>query len=124
MLADTPPNLGSESFRLGLGAGLGGAQAFLVLGPDRAVPGASYRGVPLYVDPSFASVRSFVLTGSAPGEGAATFHARLPGDPALVGTKTYAQWFVLDPGAISGLAVSAGAEFELFSRSWRPKARR
>jgi cytochrome c peroxidase len=123
ILSDTPANLGSESFRIGLGNGLGGATAFLLLGP-RAPAGTSVNGIPLHVDADPSSARMFALNGTAPGSGGATFAVHLPRDPALVGLRLAAQWFVLDAGAASGVAVSEGAEFELFSRAWRHRARR
>jgi cytochrome c peroxidase len=124
ILADTPANLGSTSFRIGLGGGLGGATAVLAIGTSRAPPGTTWNGVPVYVEAGPADVRCFVLTPGGPGQGAATFHADLPADPALVGREAFAQWFVLDPGARGGIAVSQGAGYELFSRSFRPRTRR
>jgi cytochrome c peroxidase len=123
MLSDTPPVLGSESFRIGLGNARGAATALLLLGP-RAPAGSYIGGVPLYVEDDPLSARCFVLGGVAPGEGGATFATPLPSDPALVGRRVAAQWMVLDPAAAHGVAVSEGAEFELFSRVWREKARR
>ncbi len=120
MLADVPPNLGSASFRIGLGDARPGARAALVLGPRRAPPGSTFLGAPLYVEAGAQDVHDFLVAS----DGAATFHATLPADPALIGLDFFAQWLVLDPAAAGGLAVSAGAEYELFSRSFRPKVRR
>jgi cytochrome c peroxidase len=124
MLADTPANLASTSYRVGLGNALGGAQGVLLIGRDRAVPGTRFFGVPVYVDPFTARSRSFVLAGTGAGAGSATLHVDLPSTPALIGLQWFAQWFVLDPAAAGGVAVSEGAEFELFSRSWRHHTRR
>jgi len=124
MLADSPPGLGSQAFRIGLGDALGGASAFLALGPNRAPSGANFNGIPLYVELAPNQTMPFVLAGSGAGAGSATLHLDLPTDPALVGLEFFAQWFVLDPNAQGGVASSRGAEFELFSRSFRPKARR
>lgn len=123
LLSDTPPVLGSESFRIGIGNALGGAPAALLLGP-RAPAGSYLGGIPLYVEAGAGSARVFVLGGAGPGQGGATFAAPLPSDPALVGTPIAAQWMVLDSAAAHGVAVSEAAEFTLFSRSWREKARR
>lgn len=119
MLADVPPLLGSTSFRIGLGDARPGAQAALVLGTRRAAPGVTFLGAPVHVE-DVRSVHAILVAN----DGGATLHATLPAHPALVGLDFFAQWFVLDPGARGGIAVSAGAEFELFARSFRSKARR
>ena len=120
MLADVPPNLGSASFRIGLGDARPGAPAALVVGPRRAAPGTTFHGAPLYVETGTHEVHSFVVAS----DGGVTCHALLAADPAMIGAEFFAQWLVLDPAAAGGIAVSAGAEFELFSRSFRPKVRR
>jgi cytochrome c peroxidase len=120
MLADVPPNLASASFRIGLGDARPGAHAALLVGPRRAPPGTTFLGAPVYVEAGAQDVHDMLIAS----DGGATFHATLPADPALIGLDFFTQWVVLDPAAAGGLAVSAGAEFELFSRSFRPKTRR
>jgi hypothetical protein len=115
ILADVPANLGNPDFRIGLGRGLGGAPAVLALALRRGKLGSAPRNS-IFVDLSTALFRSFVLSGTQPGEGVATFRAALPVDPALLGLERYAQWFVLDPGASGGIAASQAARFELFRR--------
>ncbi|MSR63843.1 MAG: hypothetical protein EXS08_15565 [Planctomycetes bacterium] len=124
MLADSPPVLGSRSFRIGLGEALGGTSAFLSIGPNATPSGTSFQGIPIYVEAAPSQALAFVTSGAGAGAGSVTYHADLPNDPALAGLEIFAQWFVLDPGAAGGVSSSRGAEFELFSRSFRPKARR
>lgn len=123
LIADAPPGLGSQSFRIGLGDALGGAQAWLALGIHRAPDGTSMKGIPVYVEIAAREAIPVVLSGASAGQGCATFHADLPNDPALVGLEFFAQWFVFDPSAAGDVASSRGAAFELFSRTYRHKAR-
>jgi cytochrome c peroxidase len=120
MLADTPPALGSESFRIGLGDAAAGARALLALGLARTPAGTTLLGVPFHVDVAPWQL----LRATVAGDGAATWAAVLPDDPALIGVELFAQWLVLDPGAAQGVAASRAARFELFSRGWHEKARR
>ncbi len=115
MLADTPSNLGSGSFRIGVGRGAVGALGLLALSSAKSAPGTKVRGVPVYVDLTSAELHAFVLSGERPGTGVATFRTALPADPALLGLQRFAQWLILDRAA-GGIAVSEGAEYRLFSR--------
>ncbi len=115
MLADSPSNLGSAIFRIGLGRGLGGAPAVLAIA-GRRLSYTAQSLLPVHVDIASARLHLLTLSGALPGEGVATFRTTLPRDPGLVGLRRFAQWFVFDPASPGGMAVSPAAEFELFSR--------
>ncbi len=114
ILAETPALLGHPDFQIGVGSGLGAAPAVLAI---TTVKGGStvVNGVPVYIDLPSATLVPFTLSGAQPGEGVATFRTALPADPDLVGLRTYVQWFVQDPAARGGIAVSQAAWYELFS---------
>jgi cytochrome c peroxidase len=115
VLADSPPYLGNPDFKIGLGAALGGKHAAIFVSTRQAGPGATMFGTPIAIDTPFRLYQTFRLPGALPGEGVATFHAQIPASAALVGKKLYAQWFVRDPGAATGVSASAAAEFEFFA---------
>ena len=116
-IAETPPNFGNRSFKLGVHQGLGGAPAILAMAQNPAADGDHVQGVPLYVglDP-FPILLHVDLAGVDAGTGYATVQLELPDDPALAGTDWYFQWFVLDPGSASasGLSASEGIRVEFF----------
>ncbi len=115
MLALTPPSIPNPDFRLGVGRGLGGARAFLVISGLPTPDGTVFRDIPLNVSLDRQRlVRTLTLDGVGPGQGFGTFKGNIPNDPRLIGRDYYAQWFVEDPAATGGFAASAGAKLELY----------
>ncbi len=103
MLVYTPPHLGSQVFRVGLAAALGGAPAWAKL----QFPAA--RG------PRLAAVLTgLTLAGSGAGAGHGTAHLLLPTSTALIGARLDVTWFVRDPLAQAGIARSPTARLSLF----------
>jgi hypothetical protein len=113
VLFSAPAAVANPDYRLGLFRGLGGAEALLLVSTN---PLEELRdGVPFNVDPDQARLmRPFRLRGAGPGQGHATFKARIPDDPDLVGSVFFAQWFVQDPAATGGVAASRGERIEVF----------
>jgi len=117
LLSSAPSNLGNQDFKIGIGRGLGGATAVL-MSSFRATPTAPplrrsslAGGWDSFGD--FFAVRT--LSGTQPGEGAATFRSPLPADPALLGVVCSVRWIVRDPAAGQGRALTASASYVLFS---------
>ena len=100
MIALEPPLLGNPSFTVGIDGALGGADAVLAI--DAVDPGTG-PGIPTAA--SFALV-PLSLTGSGNGDGSGSVSLTIPDDPALLGTALYGRWFVEDPAAPGGVAVS------------------
>jgi cytochrome c peroxidase len=117
MINVTPPLLGTQSFRIGVGDALGGAAAILALAPAAAPPGTFFNGIPIdiAINP-VPKLISLTLSGSGAGGGFGTIVLQLPSNPALAGQDWYAQWFVVDPAARSGVAASGGSHYRLFGR--------
>ena len=111
MIADTPPNLGNQWFKLGVTGALGGANAFVALGPDQAPPNTDINGIPLNVhcvpDPYIVW---FTLSGGGPGNGFGTLVLPLSHDPILADQDWYAQWFIEDAQAVGGWSTTLGAK--------------
>jgi len=114
MVAEAPPNLGNDGFKLGVNTGRGGAVALLAIGPDAALPGANLNGIPLYVSETpLPYLIPLVLNGAGDGQGFATVVLPLSDDPSLAGQDWYAQWFIDDPAAIGSWSTTAGAQLVL-----------
>ncbi len=111
LIAQTPPQLGHETFRLAIVDGLGGAAALLALASEEAPAGSDWNGIPLHVacDP-LPYLVPLVLSGNGAGTGDATFVLPLADDPALLGAEWYAQAFVEDSNAIGGWSATSGAK--------------
>ncbi len=94
-----PPRLGSRNFTVAVDGALGGAHATLVI--SRADPGIA-ASVPTA---DFASM-STTLAGSGNGAGNGSVNVDLGDDPALVGVTLFGRWYVEDPNAANGLAIT------------------
>jgi cytochrome c peroxidase len=103
-----PPLAGSTSFTVGVSGGLGGAQAVLVI--DGSDPGTG---------PSIPATASFArnvvqLSGGGAGQGFGSVSLQIPDNPALYGETFYGRWFVTDPAAQGGVAVTPAFKFTVF----------
>ena len=108
------PMVGSNpDFKVGIGGGLGGATAFLILAraPGTPAPG----GIPLYLSRTQIITRFVMpLSGSGPGQGYATFQRSMVNmSSASIGSSIYAQWFVLDPQANAGVAATEAVHWTI-----------
>ena len=103
-----PPLVGNPSFTVGVSNALGGAQAVLVI--DSNDPGT---GPVIPASASFARV-SLPLSGSGAGQGFGSASLRIRDDAALIGQSFVGRWYVSDPGAAGGVAVSPAFKFTVF----------
>jgi cytochrome c peroxidase len=107
-LAVEPPLAGNPNFTVAVSNALGGAQAVLVI--DSSDPGAV---------PSIPSTASFTrtvvqLSGSGAGQGFGSVSLQIPDSAGLVGQTFFGRWFVTDPGATGGVAVTPAFKFTVF----------
>ncbi len=109
MIIQSPPMLGSTEFRVGLDRALGGAVARLGVSTSPPVAGR--------ITPS-RFVASLVTSGSGSGEGLATAHLMLTTRDYSDGQVVFMQWFIADPGAASGQAVSNILRVPIFCGSY------
>jgi cytochrome c peroxidase len=119
LLANMPPTLGSRDFRYGLAHARTNAPALLVVAPSAAEPGATLGGVPLFVLTSDPARQFRLATTSASEPGMATFHLPIAAERALAGTTLFAQAFVLDDTAPTGVTATRAARHEIVSRAGR-----
>ncbi len=109
VIAIEPPLVGNPSFTVGITGALGGADAVLAI--DSADPGM---GPDIPGSASFALV-PLSLSGSGEGGGFGSVSLPIPDDPALAETTLYGRWFVDDPAAPDGVAVSRRLRMILFA---------
>ena len=103
-----PPIAGNQSFTVGVYGALGGATATLVIdttdpGTGPTVPGAA----------SFA-LTTVQLSGVGSGNGFASVSLAIADGPGLVGAGFFGRWFVSDPSAEGGVAVTPAFHFTVF----------
>jgi hypothetical protein len=103
-----PPLLGNPSFAVAVSRALGGAQAVLVINSTDPGTGA---GIP--ATGSFARV-SVQLNGSGAGQGTGSVSLSIPNDVALLGSTYFGRWYVSDPSAAGGVAVTQAFKMTLF----------
>jgi len=110
MIASSPPMIGSLDFKLGLFNALGGASARLSISTSPPVAG---RIAPMWI---FGSTPT---TGAGNGNGLATHHWPLTSKAGGVipGQTIYAQWFITDPNAVGGEALSNVVSIRFFCGS-------
>jgi len=108
VIAVEPPLLGTPRFTVGVYDALGGAQATLVI--DKNDPGAG-SGVP--AAGSFARV-TVPLAGTGAGKGYASATMVIPNEAALFGATLFGRWYIADPAAAGGVAVTPAFKFTIF----------
>jgi hypothetical protein len=106
MVALSPLVGSNPAFRVGIGGALGGSTAFLVLAYAPGFPGPG--GPMLHLSPTRIIGRFAIpLAGAGPGQGYATFQGTLATLSAgTIGTSVHARWYVVDPQAARGLALT------------------
>lgn len=98
VVALEPPFAGSPGCTIGVWAALGGATAVLAI--DDSDPGPT-------PPPSAAFAREeLTLSGAGATGGWGSVSLPIPADPALYGTSWFGRWYVSDPAAVGGFAVS------------------
>lgn len=113
MVAFEPPMLGNDNCTVGVSAGLGGARAFLVI--DTIDPGEYFlnNNYTIRTESRIAG-RVHALHGSDAGEGTGYTILNIPANEGLDGSVWFARWFVEDPQALGGWALSPPCEIKLF----------
>jgi len=106
VVALEPPFAGSPGCTVGVWGALGGATAILAI--DDADPG-------LTPPPSAALAREEItLSGSGATGGWGSVSLPLPSDISLYGSSWFGRWYVADPAAADGYAVSPLLRWNLF----------
>lgn len=118
LVAVDPPVLANPRMTVGLGQGLGGARAVLLLDIVPANPPIRFLGADILVGLSSAllQVDLGALADSGAGEGYASRVFQVPGDPVLIGGSLYGQGLILDRGAPQGLAATQGVRWTFFGQ--------
>ena len=110
LVAIEPPMVGNPSFTVGVVGALGGANAVLAM--DAVDPGVGETPV----SASFALV-ALSLDGVGGGAGSGSASITIPDEAALDGETVYGRWYVEDPVAVGGVAVSPLLKVTFFSAS-------
>jgi cytochrome c peroxidase len=111
VFAIEPSLAGNPQFAVGVSNALGGSQAVLVI--NSTDPGTG-PGIP--ATGSFARV-VVSLGGSGAGGGWGSAVLAIPTTPAMVGATFFGRWYVTDPGAPGGVAVSQAFRFTVFGEA-------
>jgi cytochrome c peroxidase len=106
--AISPPIVGNLNFTISLSNALGNATATLIV--YTFDPGAT-SSVP--TNAGFARIVTSTQASGA-GNGWTSAVISIPNDSSLVGKTVFARWYIQDPGAQNGLAVSQVASFTVF----------
>lgn len=107
-VAIEPPLLGNPRFTVGVYGALGGATATLVI--DKNDPGATA------TIPASGSLtrRQVTLSGTGAGNGYGSASLAIPNEATLFGATLFGRWYVADPAAASGVAVTPAFKFTIF----------
>jgi len=114
MIANAPPKIGNDAFKLGVGNTLNGSVARLWMSP--ALGSEVHNGVHWEIDRT-QKVQVGAVWASSPDPndpGVGTLHIDIPDDPSLVGTTQYFQWHVADPSGSGGFATTQAARIDYF----------
>lgn len=113
MLAESPPNHLNLDFKIGVGNGLGGSTALLLMSSGDA--DTTLMGIPVRIDlGKLILIHPMVLSGSGAGNGRATLQVPLGDTSTSIGLDLFGQWFVADPGATGGFAATPAAKWKIF----------
>ncbi|MBK8148370.1 MAG: VCBS repeat-containing protein [Acidobacteria bacterium] len=108
-----PPLVGNPSFTVAVSSALGNANVVLVV--DETDPGATST---IPATGNFARV-ALTTQGTGAGNGFASVSLAIPDNAALVGRTFFGRWYVTDPGAAGGVAVSQAFRFTVFGTASR-----
>jgi cytochrome c peroxidase len=113
MLAESPPNHMNVDFKIGVGNGLGGSTALLLMSLGSA--DMTLMGIPVRIDLG-KLVLNFptVLNGTGAGNGYTTLQIPLGDTTSSIGLDLFGQWFVSDSSATGGFAATPGAKWKIF----------
>src|SRR6185503_15704244 len=105
-----PPVAGNPSFTVGVSNALGGAQAVLVINSSDPGTGA----IPASGSLNRVSTR---LSGSGDGQGFGSVVISIPNTPSIVGATFFGRWYVSDPNAAGGVAISPAFQMTVFGEA-------
>ncbi len=113
VVALEPPVMGNPSFTVGIWNALGGGQALLVI--DNVDPGLAMPTCGDLEDPLVCAPVGLQGDVGIPGAGFGSHSIAIPADqPDLIEAEWFGRWYVDDPGAPSGTAVSKVFRFETY----------
>ncbi|MCB9846060.1 MAG: hypothetical protein H6811_08755 [Phycisphaeraceae bacterium] len=112
VIANAPPLVGSDGFKIGLDRALGGSIALVAISQSPPLAG---------VVPADVLEGPFVVQGAGAGSGYATFRWPIAADPNLDGQTFYMQWRVVDGASPGGFAFSDAIRVRLFCGSRCPE---
>lgn len=121
LITASPPNVGHAGFKLGVGLGLGGSVAAMLLSAGPSTPPQLFIGLPIHVELNGAVAVSVPLSAAPAGRGVGTLHLPSALTEEVLGGRLFAQAMVLDPNANMLLAATEGASFEVFSAGVTPQ---
>ncbi len=104
VMAISPPIVGNTNFTIGISNALSGAQAVLVI--DKIDSGTTA------TIPASASLARVTTTLSSGGY--SSVNLTIPNNPLLIGVPLYGRWYVNDPAAVGGIAVSQAFQINIF----------
>jgi hypothetical protein len=111
VMAIQPPIAGNPNFTVGVYGALGGTQAVLVI--DGSDPGT---GTVIPTNASFTRA-AVQLSGSGTGQGFGSVSIQIPNNTTLIGETFYGRWYVSDPNAQGGVAVTPAFKFTVFGEA-------
>ncbi|MEO8459815.1 MAG: cytochrome c peroxidase [Dokdonella sp.] len=102
-----PPILGNHNFTVAVSQALGGAHATLVVahndpGVQASVPNGDFANL------------AVTLAGSGAAAGTGSVNVDLGDNTSLIGQTLYGRYYIADPGAPNGLAVTAAFQINVF----------
>lgn len=102
-----PPLLGNTNFTVSVANALGGAAATLVIshsdpGLQTTIPAGDFAN------------HAIALGGTGNGGGSGSVNVNLGNDPALLGQTLYGRFYIADPGAANGLAITQAFQITVF----------
>ena len=113
-IAIEPPIIGNPSFTVAVSNALGASTAVLVI--DDNDPGNTSN-----IPPTGSFHRSTMqMNGVGAGNGYVSVSIPIPNDSALIGRTFFGRWYVTDPGAANGVAVSQAFRFTTFGEAVAP----
>lgn len=108
VIAVEPPLRGNPRFTVGVYGALGGATATLVI--DKNDPGVTST---IPASGSLARLQ-VTLSGTGAGNGYGSASLAIPNEAALFGATLFGRWYVVDPAATGGVAVTPAFKFTIF----------
>ena len=117
LVALEPPLVGNPSLTIGIEHGMGGQPAVFAMDLTPDFIGTTVFGTQMHIGltSSLSIVRVPALEGVGAGNGWGSVTLEVPDEPAMIGTSSYGQFFVLDLGGGPGrFSATRGVRFDWF----------